>query len=95
LSPILFNLYLDDLARVIQSLTTGIDIGTDSPVSILLYADDIVRLSASDEDIQCMLDVVSVWCKTHTMQVNVCKTFISGLYRLNGVPTASCVLVSS
>jgi hypothetical protein len=31
-------------------------------------------ISFFEEDLQCMLNVVSVWCRTYTMQVNAAKT---------------------
>jgi hypothetical protein len=50
LSPLLFNLYLDDLARKIQALGKCVDIGDGNPVN-MLYADDIVLLADTPNDL--------------------------------------------
>ena len=41
LSPILFNLYINDMVNSITSLGIGVNIWDDN-VSVLLYADDLV-----------------------------------------------------
>ena len=41
LSPILFNLFIDDLARKLKAVGEGVDIGGDK-LCLLLYADVIV-----------------------------------------------------
>ena len=56
LSPILFNLYINDLTTRINGLGLRIDIGTGEKVGILLYADDIVFVAGSEADLQKMLD---------------------------------------
>ena len=43
-------------------------------LSLLCYADDVVLLAESEEDLQSMLDVVSHWCKQWRLEVNVSKT---------------------
>ena len=57
LSPILFNIFIDDIVREVKSLGLGVQIG-DIKISSLLYADDMTLLAESESDIQCMLDVV-------------------------------------
>ena len=51
LSPTLFNLFVNDLATEIKTLECGVKIGNKS-VSILLYAEDIVLISESEESLQ-------------------------------------------
>ena len=60
LSPILFGLYTEELAVRIKRTGLGIRVGADR-LSCLLYADDIVIMSESREELQQMLDVVSVY----------------------------------
>ena len=72
-SPILFNLYINDLALKVKAVGEGIDIGGEK-VCILLYADDIVLLSDNENGLQSMLDVLSVWCKANEMSVNSQKS---------------------
>jgi len=44
LSPVLFNLYINDLAKYLKSLNIGVSFGNEN-ICILLYADDIVLLA--------------------------------------------------
>jgi hypothetical protein len=55
LSPLLFDIFLDDLVREINSLEKGVKCG-NKRLSILLFADDIAILAESKEDLQLMLD---------------------------------------
>ena len=54
LSPLLFNLFINDLALRIKSLGKGVNIDNET-VSILMYADDIVLIAENEDDLQHML----------------------------------------
>ena len=69
LSPILFAIYIDDLALSIKNLNCGIDV-KDANISILLYADDIVLLAPTEEYLQMMLDKVHEWCFKWRLELN-------------------------
>ena len=56
---------------------------THFKVSNLLYADDIVLLAESENDIQQMLHVVYTWCKKWRMEVNLSKTNILHIRKKN------------
>ena len=73
LSPTLFNIYLNDLAKEIKDMGLGVPLD-DINVPILLYADDIVLISENESNLQKMLDHVEFWCKKWQMRVNVDKT---------------------
>ena len=73
LSPTLFSIYLNDLAEEIKALNKGIEINADN-VSILLYADDIVLIAPTEENMQAMLDVLSAWSQKWRILVNKKKT---------------------
>ena len=75
LSPTLFNIYLNDLAKELKDLELGVSIG-DTQVCILLYADDIVLISEDEQKLQKMLDHVGNWCNKWQMKVNTEKTNI-------------------
>ena len=75
LSPILFNLFIDDLACKLKAVGEGVDIGEEK-LCLLLYADDIVLLSDSENGLQNMLNTLSDWCKENAMVVNVHKSNI-------------------
>ena len=73
LSPTLFNIFLNDLAREIKDMGLGVSLD-DINIPILLYADDIVLISENEPNLQKMLDHVDSWCKKWQMRVNVDKT---------------------
>ena len=54
LSPLLFNLFINDLAIYIKSLDLGVEIDEEK-ICLLLYADDIVLLAESSSDLQLLL----------------------------------------
>ncbi|MES9880125.1 MAG: reverse transcriptase family protein [Sedimenticola sp.] len=74
LSPILFTLFINDLVVHINALDKGIDIGNDERVCILLYADDIVLIAETEDDLQTMLSVLGTWCTENRLQVNPTKS---------------------
>ena len=45
-------------------------------INILLYADDIVLLAETEEDMQSLLFMVECWCKKWRLEVNLTKTNI-------------------
>ena len=73
LSPLLFNLFINDLALRIKSLGKGVLV-EDDLISILLYADDIVLIAESAADLQLMLNCLSEWCGSNSMLVNASKS---------------------
>ena len=73
ISPILFSMYLNDLATGIKDLNCGIDIN-GFICSILLYADDIVLIAPDEESLQKMLDFINQWCNKWRMGINTGKT---------------------
>ena len=73
LSPLLFALFVDDLANEIKSLGLGVRFAVGR-LSVLLYADDIVLLAESEHDLQLLLDTVNVWCRRWRVELNRNKT---------------------
>lgn len=72
LSPILFSLYVNDLA---DALPHGVNVA-DINVKILLYADDIVILSDSQAKLQQMIDALFSYCTMWCLKVNLNKSKI-------------------
>ena len=56
ISPILFAVYIDTVIVTIQNLGLGCHVGMRS-MSIFMYADDLVLISGSVNDLQSMVDV--------------------------------------
>ena len=70
LSPILFNLYINDLVtKLNETQVDSINIGNTS-INSLLYADDIILLSSTESGLQKSLDVLSDFCSSWKLEVN-------------------------
>ena len=73
LSPILFNIFIDDLATKLIDQKLGVDIdGTN--YCILMYADDVVLMAESANDLQKMLDTVYTWMTKWYIILNLKKS---------------------
>ena len=57
LSPTLFSLYTEELAVRMRRINAGVKVGTDK-LGLLLYADDVVVMSESANELQSLLDIV-------------------------------------
>ena len=72
LSPVLFNLFMNDLTLALES--TGLDIDIDgNKVCILQYANDIVVMAETQQELQMLLEIVHTWCNANSVQVNLEK----------------------
>ena len=69
LSPVLFNLYINDLAIELKKLNYGVDIGGKKNC-LLLYADDIVIVAENESNLQIQLDFINQWCKKWRLNIN-------------------------
>ena len=68
----LFNLFINDLTRVVNDVGSGISVG-DTPLSILLYADDIVFIADSELKRQSVLTRLDQWCKQWGLVISATK----------------------
>lgn len=73
LSPILFNVYLNDLANLLEHSGNGVMVNGVN-INCLFYADDLVLIGESEEDLQGLLNVLSQWCNTNGLNINTDKT---------------------
>ena len=73
LSPLLFNIFINDIALKIKACGKSIKIDGDT-VGILLYADDIVLLADNEKELQDMLDILNNWCVSNNMSANATKS---------------------
>ena len=62
LSPILFNIFINDLTEDLHNMHCGIETD-DFSLSVLCYADDIVVISQSEVNLQKMLHYIHIWCR--------------------------------
>ena len=75
LSPTLFSIYINDLAKVLKESGIGIDVN-GYKVCVLLYADDLVLLADNEKDLQTLLDLMHAWCIEWRPSINITKSNI-------------------
>ena len=73
LSPLLFNVYTDELIDTLMSSNCGCHIGKQF-YGCLMYADDIILLSPSLSGMQHLMDICSDYAKLHYLVFNNKKT---------------------
>ena len=97
LSPILFNLYINDIFKELKE--AGCDpvyLKDGDPINGLAYADDLVLISRTREGLQKAIDTLSTFCEKWKLKVNLdktkCMTFTKGtqkektIFTLNNQP---------
>ncbi|MCO5571119.1 hypothetical protein L7F22_024851 [Adiantum nelumboides] len=74
LSPTLFGLYIDELSEhILRDGGGGVDLA-GTHIHIMLYADDIVLVSESQEGLQRHLQILDDFCTRRGLTVNLGKT---------------------
>ena len=73
LSPILFALYISDIGNDLNSCETGFKIG-GMVLSSLLFADDIVLIATSGEDLRKLFRIVKDHCNSLRLEISVEKS---------------------
>ena len=89
MSPNLFNIYINDLPSIFDG-------DNDSPklkdlyVHCLMYADDLVIMSLTEDGLQCKLDKLNTYCKEWGLEINTKKTQVMAMSNSNAeVPSRS------
>ena len=88
LSPFLFAIYLDDVAKLVCQHAYG------SPLSIILYADDIILQSTSVHALQILLTVCETELIYLDMLINTKKSCCMRIGPRFNVPCASIITLS-
>jgi sorting nexin-29 len=73
LSPLLFNIFINGIVERVKSRGGGARVG-DQKISILLFADNMVLLAESEEELKDLMAAVEEYCKEWHLEVNVDKT---------------------
>jgi len=71
IAAILFSLFLSDLPRSIPDI--GPLLGT-TRISLIMYADDLVLIAETSDDLQKMIDALKTYCDDNRLTVNISKT---------------------
>ena len=75
LSPLLFNIFLADLpSQLDEEGCKPLKLHESDIISCIIWADDIILLSETEEGLQCMLNRLSKYTKDNGMRINTDKT---------------------
>ena len=83
LSPLLFNLFVNDLPDRLSSPLCDPVILNDTPISSLLWADDLVLISKSETGLKHCLERLDKFCSTWKLSINREKTKVM-IFSKNG-----------
>ena len=75
LSPILFNLYIDDIKYIFGKVCDPINL-LNEQISHLLYADDLIIFSKTENGLKQSLRYLEEYCKLWQLDINVKKSKI-------------------
>ena len=73
LSPLLFNLFLSDLAKKFEAMDGKFQLG-QTGINSLFWADDLVLFAKSKVDLENLLKTLEVYCKDNELLINAKKT---------------------
>ena len=74
ISPVMFSMFLEDLELFLQDdINSGLSID-DITIILLLFADDMVILGKSPQDLQNSIDLLQSYCEKWGLSINVKKT---------------------
>ena len=92
LSPMLFNLYVDDLSSLLSSSKVGCIFG-DQVINHISYADDLVVFCPSSKGLQKLMYICESYGATHDIAYNqkktVCMVILPARYKLLNCPKIS------
>ena len=74
LSSVLFILYLSELSRRMRTSGIGARLPDGSIVNILLFADDIIILGRTTDELEQLRGILEGWCEDFRMAVSAAKT---------------------
>ena len=78
-SPLLFNIFIDDMVEELRETECGVSIGS-LVLACLLYADDIVLLARSPDELRSLLKSAEKWARKWRLAFNVGKCKILVVY---------------
>ena len=85
MSPTLFNIYIDELANSLQNSDGPGLMLQDTEVKCLLFADDLVLLSPTQQGLQHHLNILENFCQTWALKINPQKTKVLIFQKCSGL----------
>lgn len=77
MSPTLFNIYMNDIIQKWKLIINpGIKINRERKINILLYADDVVLIQKTENDLQYSLHILNQIAKNYNFKISKSKTKI-------------------
>ena len=73
LSPTLFNIFVNDIPNIFNHSCDIAKLG-NIPISCMMYADDLILLSETNQGLQESMDKLSQYCTQWGLTVNINKT---------------------
>ena len=93
LSPLLFNLYVNDIFEMINSsMKTPIYLNENNKVNAIMYADDLVIIAQSEVELQSSLTQLSIFCENWKLEINTKETKCMVFNRENKLCKANIVI---
>ena len=89
LSPVLFNCFIDELATRLHDSGYGIKF-SERILNSLLYADDVVLMAETDEELQGLIQIVDDFCNQWHMDLNLTKSKAMVIPAKYGKCTCAC-----
>ena len=74
LSPILFNIFINDIPMILNEVDAKQPFILDEKISCLMYADDLILFSFSQEGLQLLLNRLQIFCNKWQLTINTVKT---------------------
>ena len=76
LSPILFSVFINGLLKEVEQAGLGVGLSDGSTIGGMLFADDFVGVSNSEEELQRLINVVHAYCCKWRLKANVSKSAV-------------------
>ena len=74
LAPTIFAIFINDIADEINNLGYGVQLSDGERLSLLMYADDLVLIASSPQELQYMLNALHKWTNKWRLAINIEKT---------------------
>ena len=75
LSPLLFNLYINDIFEMIDKNTpVSPELKERNPINVLMYADDLIMIAESQDQLQKNMTLLNDYCVNWNLEINSKKT---------------------